>query len=107
MKYDPYIHHRLSIQLPGYDYRQPGAYFATICAERRQCLFGDVVDEQMVLNQYAVIIADRWRKSSVIRKEIELDVWVVMPNHFHGIVIIKNTVGRTAIRPYNGTRILN
>ena len=83
-------HHRRSIRLPGYDYSQPGAYFVTICVEQRQCLFGDIVDGRMVLNQYGVIVADEWQKSSVIRQEIELDVWVVMPNHFHGIVIITN-----------------
>ncbi len=93
MKYDPDKHHRQSIRLSGYDYSQSGAYFVTICADRRQCLFGDVVDGRMVLNQYGAIVADEWQKSSVIRQEIELDGWVVMPNHFHGIVIINNTVG--------------
>ena len=73
----------------------------TICADRRQCIFGDVVDEQMVLNQYVVIIADRWRKSSVIRHEIELDTWVVMPNHFHGIVMI-NDGDRVVVRDVVG-----
>ncbi|MGF1588591.1 MAG: transposase [Pleurocapsa sp.] len=92
MKYDPDKHHRRSIRLPGYDYSQSGAYFVTICAYQRQCIFGEIIDGQMVLNQYGAIIADEWQKSSVIRREIELDTWVVMPNHFHGIVIIKNTI---------------
>jgi putative transposase len=98
MKYDPNIHHRRSIRLPGYDYSQSGAYFVTICAYQRQCLFGDVVDGQMVLNQYGAIVADEWQKSSVIRREIELDAWMVMPNHFHGIVIIQNIVGKNRDR---------
>jgi len=93
MKYDPNKHHRRSIRLPGYDYSQPGAYFVTICAYQRQCMFGDIVDGQMRLNQYGAIVADEWQKSSTIRQEIELDEWVVMPNHFHGIVIINNPVG--------------
>ena len=93
MKYDPNKHHRQSIRLPGYDYRQSGAYFVTMCAYQRQCMFGEVVDGQMVLNQYGAIVADEWQKSSVIRQEIELDAWIVMPNHFHGIVIIENHVG--------------
>ena len=101
MKYNPNRHHRRSIRLPEYDYSQAGAYFVTICADRRQCIFGDVVDEQMVLNQYVVIIADRWRKSSVIRHEIELDTWVVMPNHFHGIVMI-NDGDRVVVRDVVG-----
>ena len=90
MKYDPNRHHRRSIRLPGYDYRQSGAYFVTICVDRRQCLFGNIVDGQMNLNQHGVIVADEWQKSSLIRQEIELDAWVVMPNHFLGIVIIEN-----------------
>ena len=93
MKYDPNKNHRRSIRLPGYDYRQSGAYFVTMCAYQRQCMFGEVVDGQMVLNQYGAIVADEWQKSSVIRQEIELDAWIVMPNHFHGIVIIENHVG--------------
>jgi putative transposase len=99
MKYDPNIHHRRSIRLPGYDYSQSGAYFVTICAYQRQCLFGDVVDGQIILNQYGAIVADEWQKSSVIRREIELDAWVVMPNHFHGIVIINNPVGANGRSP--------
>ena len=90
MKYDRNRHHRRSIRLPGYDYCQSGAYFVTICADRRQCLFGDIVDGQMVLNQYGVIVANEWQKSSIIRREIVLDSWIVMPNHLHGIAIIDN-----------------
>jgi putative transposase len=66
MKYERNIHHRRSLRLPGYDYSQPGAYFVTICAYQRQCLFGDVVDGQMRLNQYGAIVADEWQKSSII-----------------------------------------
>ena len=92
MKYDPDRYHRRSLRLPGYDYSQPGAYFVTICVAQRQCLFGDMLDGQMVLNQYGMVVADEWQKSSVIRQEIELDAWVVMPNHFHGIVMINKPV---------------
>jgi putative transposase len=96
MKYDPDKHHRRSLRLPGYDYSQPGAYFVTICAHQRQCIFGEIIDGQMRLNQYGVIVADEWQKSSIIRREIELDAWVVMPNHFHGIVVMKNFVPMNA-----------
>jgi hypothetical protein len=82
MKYDPNIHHRRSIRLSGYNYSQPGAYFATICVDRRQCLFGEIIDGQMILNQYGMVVADEWQKSGVIRREIKLDAWVVMPNPF-------------------------
>ena len=106
MKYGANKHYRRSIRLKGYDYSQPGAYFVTICAYQRQCIFGTIIDEQMCLNQYGEIVADEWQKSSVIRQEIKLDRWVVMPNHFHGIVMItSNGVGaRRAASPLGNGR---
>ena len=82
------IHHRRSIRLPGYDYSRAGAYFITICTQGRKCLFGDVAGGKMVLNEYGTIVANEWENTARIRDEIELDEWVVMPNHFHGIVLI-------------------
>jgi len=52
MKYDPEKHHRRSIRLRGYDYSQPGAFFITICTQNRECLFGNIVDGHMALNEY-------------------------------------------------------
>ena len=79
---------RRSLRLKGYDYSQAGAYFVTICTQNRACLFGHIADGQMVLNEYGKIVRDEWLKSSEIRNEIELDEFVVMPNHFHGIAWI-------------------
>ncbi len=87
-KYNSEKHHRRSIRLKGYDYTQPGAYFVTICTHDRECLFGEVIDGDMVLNDYGQIVHDEWLKSPQIRKEIDMDVFVVMPNHVHGIVWI-------------------
>ncbi|MEM7590774.1 MAG: hypothetical protein AAF383_04530 [Cyanobacteria bacterium P01_A01_bin.83] len=92
MRYDPNQHKRRSIRLPGYDYSQAGYYFVTIYCHQRQCLFGDIVNSAMQLNQYGVILKEEWMRASIIRQEIELDEYVVMPNHFYGIVII-NPVG--------------
>jgi len=88
MKDNPTVHKRRSIRLKGYDYSLPGAYFITICTHQHICLFGDVGDGKMRLNDVGEIVADEWLQTAVIRKEIELDEWVVMPNHFHGIVFI-------------------
>ncbi len=71
MTYDPNIHHRRSLRLPGYDYSQSGSYFVTICAAQRQCLFGEIIDGQMVLNQSGMVVADEWQKSALIRWEIK------------------------------------
>ena len=87
-------YNRHSIRLHGYDYSQAGAYFVTICARNWQCLFGDIVHGEMVLNKYGKVVADQWRKTAEIRREIELDEWIVMPNHFHGIVWICTDIRR-------------
>lgn len=79
---------RKSIRLHGYDYAQPGAYFVTLCTRQRACLFGDVRDGGMRLNAIGEIVADEWVKTAEIRDEIDLDEWVVMPNHFHAILVI-------------------
>jgi len=98
MRYNPEIHHRRSIRLKGYDYSQPGAYFITICTHERECLFGEIVNNEMVLNDYGKIVYEEWFLSAKIRNEIELyeNEFVVMPNHIHGIVwIIANDVDVT------------
>jgi REP element-mobilizing transposase RayT len=55
IKFNPQIHHRRSIRLKGYDYSQAGAYFITICIKNRECLFGKIVNGEMILNQYGNI----------------------------------------------------
>jgi putative transposase len=82
--------HRRSIRLDGYDYSQCGAYFVTVCSHQRECLFADFVDGEIRLNDLGRIVDDEWQRSCAIRKEVELDVWCVMPNHIHGIVLINN-----------------
>ena len=88
MKYDLDKHHRRSIRLKGYDYTQVGAYFAIICARNRECLFGEIVDGEMQLNEYGKIVAEEWLNTTRVRANVELDEFVVMPNHFHGILVI-------------------
>ena len=99
MKYDPAIHHRRSIRLQEYDYSRSGAFFVTVCTQNRECLFGDIVNEDMRLNDAGRIVADSWLKTAEIRDEIKLDEWVVMPNHFHGIVVITDGRGDRRVAP--------
>ena len=74
---EPKEPHRRSIRLKEYDYDQPGAYFVTICTHRRECLFGDVVEGNIVLNKQGKIVEEQWRISVNIRREIELDeLWL-------------------------------
>lgn len=95
MNYDPEKHHRRSIRLRGYDYSQAGYYFVTICCYQRQRLFGDIVNGAMQLNEYGEIVKQEWLRSAVIRTNIELDEFIVMPNHFHGIIIIDKNLSIT------------
>lgn len=86
--YDPQRHHRRSIRLKGYDYAQAGAYFVTICQADRECLFGRVVDGAMRLNQYGAIVQRCWDDLPRHYPHVELDAFVVMPNHVHAIIVL-------------------
>ncbi len=97
MKYDPTKHHRRSIRLKGYDYSLAAAYFITICAYERECLFGEITDGVMQLNEIGQIVADEWERSPEIRPEIELDNWIIMPNHIHGIFVICESANDVAV----------
>ena len=60
MQYDPKIHHRRSLRLKGFDYSQNGAYFITLCSYNRECMFGEINTNEMLLNQFGMIVRDEW-----------------------------------------------
>ena len=114
MQYDPKIHHRRSIRLKGYDYSQAGAYFITICCHDKECRFGIIedcvsyADSQIELNEYGTIAYNKWLKLPERFSNFDLDVFQIMPNHIHGIIILTEpvtnagTVGARFTRaPYN------
>lgn len=88
MRYDPNKYHRRSIRLKGFDYTQEGAYFVTICTQNQACLFGDIVNGQMRLNDVGTIADICWRAIPEHFPRVVLDVFVIMPNHVHGIIWI-------------------
>ena len=90
----PDLRRRRSIRSPGYDYSQPGAYFLTVCTYNKSCILGQVIDGDSRLNSLGRIVEEEWLRSARIRAEIEVDLWVVMPNHFHAIVFITAVSGR-------------
>jgi len=98
MTYNPQVHHRRSIRLKEYDYTQPGAYFVTICAWHRECLFGDIVDGAVCLNPAGRMVNAQWQRLAHRFPNIRLDAFVIMPNHVHGIIII-DPVGATRPSP--------
>jgi REP element-mobilizing transposase RayT len=91
MTFNPEIHHRRSIRLKEYDYSRAGAYFVTVCAWQRECLFGEIKNGDMFLNEYGRIVHEHWNAITGYFDNVETDEFIVMPNHTHGIVILNNT----------------
>ena len=90
--------HRRSIRLKGYDYSQDGAYYITSVTKARRILFGDIVDNEMQLNDTGRLISDAWEWLATRHSYVELDSYIVMPNHLHGILVLASD------RPKGGSR---
>jgi putative transposase len=107
MKYNPDIHHRRSVRLKGYDYSKKGLYFITICIQNYLCLFGNIKKGEMKLNNAGLMIKHQWQALIHRFDKIKLHEFIVMPNHFHGIVEfvgaplvgVQNTVPSTSGQP--------
>ena len=97
-KFDRQKHHRRSIRLQGYDYSQAGAYYVTIVAWQRECLFGEVIGGEMKLSKFGLVAKQQWEKLPKRFPNIELGAFVIMPNHMHGIIVIINGRGTAGIR---------
>jgi REP element-mobilizing transposase RayT len=91
--YDPRIHHRCSICLKEYDYSRAGMYFITLVTQGRAALFGEVVEGEMRLNNFGVIVAATWEWLETQYPYVELGTWIIMPKHFHGILILRDDPG--------------
>ena len=83
-------YHRRSTRLKGYDYSSPGFYFITICTKNRQCIFGEVCKEKMVLNEAGNFTSDCWNAIPNHYPNVKLHAFQIMPNHLHGILEIVN-----------------
>ncbi len=88
MKYNPNIHHRRSIRLKGYDYSKEGIYFITICTQNREALFGEIIDNKMVLNAAGTMIEKIFISLSDEFPQIMLNHYIIISNHFHAIISI-------------------
>jgi len=89
-KYDPNKYNRKSTRLHGYDYTQAGAYFVTMVTYQRDFLFGEIVEEEMKLNEFGKIADECWLAIPDHFDHVELGAYVIMPNHVHGIIIIND-----------------
>lgn len=111
MKYNPDKHHRRSIRLQGYDYTQTGMYFITICIWQRECLLGNVVGAcsailsnnnddinqpaptYIELSRYGQVVQYNWNILANKFSNVQVDKFVIMPNHIHGIIQITTSEG--------------
>ena len=76
-----------SARLPICDYSSAGYYFVTICTQDRKSAFGQVIDEEMILSEIGQIARTYWLEIPHHHQNVEMDMFCVMPNHFHGIII--------------------
>ena len=92
---NPAGHHRRSIRLQGYNYTQAGAYFITICTHNRIPLFGEINGNEMRLNDAGRAVRECWKAIPDHYPHAEIDAFIVMPNHMHGIIVITHTPAGT------------
>ena len=100
-KFDPQKHHRRSIRLKGYDYAQEGAYYVTIVTWQREFLFGDIVNQEMMLSPYGEIVQKWWEEIPVHFSNVETGAFVIMPNHVHGVIYILDERRGTVSVPHD------
>jgi putative transposase len=93
---------RVSIRLKGFDYSSAASYFITICTQNRQCLFGEIESGVTILNPAGQMIIDEWLAIQSRFTSVQLEEFVVMPNHFHAILSILPTVEGSLVSIVNG-----
>ena len=100
------LSNRRSLRLKGYDYGQAGAYFVTVCTQGRACLLGSAVGDTICLNSAGQLAARIWSDMPIRFPDIDLDAYVVMPNHIHGIIVLSDgdTVGAPLVSAHENNR---
>jgi REP element-mobilizing transposase RayT len=81
---------RKNLRLEDFDYAQEGAYFITICTYNRKCLWGEIIDNDVRLNDWGKIVESEWLQTAILRPYVRLDAYAVMPNHFHAILFLQD-----------------
>jgi putative transposase len=87
---DKELPNRKSIRLKEYDYARAGAYFVTICSWNKQCVFGTVEEDTVQLNELGRVVESCWQEIPEHFAKVELDEFIIMPNHIHGIIILND-----------------
>ncbi|MFH1009855.1 MAG: transposase [bacterium] len=89
---------RRSVRLKHFDYRSPAAYFVTVCTHEKECLFGEIVEGLMAKNSLGKVAEEEWLRTAQLRPCVVVDAAIVMPNHFHGIILFTDMDEGTARR---------
>jgi putative transposase len=90
--------HRRSIRLPEYDYSKAGAYYVTICTQDRKCVLGNIVDNKIQLSKIGEIVEECWKWLFEQYLHVSCDIYTIMPNHIHAILVINDEPGRGGSR---------
>ena len=101
MQFDPSPHHRRSVRLSGFDYANAGAYFVTLVTQKRSCLLSRIIAGLVEPTGIGQVAEAEWIATTRMRR-VELGSYVLMPNHLHGILIIKEVerpIGASSDRP--------
>jgi putative transposase len=101
MTFDPDANHRQSTRLENFDYSSPGAYFVTVCANGRSYLFGEILEDEMKLNEAGEMVKRKWLEMPASFDHLKIDEFVIMPNHVHLILVLSvSQEGEHRVRPY-------
>jgi putative transposase len=95
MKFDPEKHHRKSTRFKNFDYSSSGVYFLTVCAFQRECIFGGIINSEMILSSAGERTLEIWEELPSRFPMVELDSFVIMPNHVHGVICLTNPASVT------------
>lgn len=98
------FHKRKNNRLSSYDYSSPGWYFVTVCVQDMECVLGEVKNGKMVLNEAGWVVEECLKNIPKFYSNVELDDWIIMPNHLHAIIIIDSHDVGTA---YHAVRNMN
>jgi REP element-mobilizing transposase RayT len=77
-------------RLPTYNYGRSGVYFITICVQNKLPAFGSITNGRMTLSAIGEVVAICWTEIPMHYDGVRLDEWVIMPDHVHGILILKS-----------------
>lgn len=94
---------RQSRRLQSWDYASNGYYFVTICVKDHENILGDIIDGNIELSDIGKIVKEEWLKTGLIRKNVYLDEWVIMPNHLHGIIKMEKPTSQRDVATINET----